>query len=699
MATSAIVNYHAFSSTTVKTNIIPESVLPISGILQTELALVDEITVNRSINSHPTATLTLFLVPSSTQTLDEVIEAKFNQYASGTEVELFGIKFIVQLPTVIRKSIRKFSTKTALLKLDLVGKWSPLANTRRQPLDEPYKVENKNHLLLSEAIALAGEGYVGSDIDIFLEGNAKVNIVTPRELLENNARSLKGFVFYSNGNALEIREWGKTPRRQLPLNIVKTQDIEEPRPGFGATVNGLKLVEEFRNTKFVPKKFTGNTGIEILVEYENATNEAEFLAPLYENASWALFGPAALEPFKNGNNAFDNSSQTKKKRTLQVKNGEPLITREEIKGWEYLTTDFYTVTADEITFDPPSILVVNGFWKTVEISTAIKQYDVDGYYLGDGITGNRRTRYKQETGFEAAEAQKEIEANPGDSVLVDIRDTYSFFDFAINGKTINFLEDKGLLYNNEFPNDEGIIPKYLKRSQKTELNLVTAPDPASTDENPLPDMVTGRDFFEEKIVNVTSPKDASSAQSPERFREITYTRNAQGQALSRFAKNGNSREVKGRPDTARRLVNLTGDYVNPSTDLDSGVSYLLVSEGADVVVSPEVERNTISFDNIFNQQALLQVAQVELSKRNTNATSASVSINQYLPWEEGDTIEYNQRDYILQSINFTVKPKLIQGQVRLVNQSFSLRLGAYLLPGVTLFAVTANNQLIELGSV
>ncbi len=699
MSTSAIVNYHPLTSSTIKTNIIPASVLPITGILQTELALVDEITVNRSLNSHPTATITLFLVPSSTQTLDEVVDAKFSQYASGTQVELFGIKFIVNLPTVIRKSIRRFSTKTALLRLDMVGKWSPLANTRRHPLDEPYKVANKNHLLLSEAIALAGENYFGPDIDVFLEGNAKVNIVTPRELLENNAPSVKGFVFYSNGNGLEIREWGNTPKRQLPLNIVKTEEIEEPRPGFGATVDGLKLVEEFRNTKFVPKRFVGNTGIEILVEYENATNESEFLAPLYENASWALFGPSVLEPFKNGNNAFDNSSQTKKKRTIQVKNGEPLITTEEIKGWEYLTTDFYTVTADEIIFDPPSILVVNGFWKTVETNFTTKQYDGDGYYLGDGITGNRRTRYKQETGFEASEAQKEIEANPGDSVLVDIRNTYNFFDFPINGGTVNFLEDKGTFYNDESPNDEGVIPKYLKRSQKTELNLTTAPDPASTDENPLPDMVTGRDFFEEKITNITSPRDASSAQSPERFREVTYTRNAQGQALSRFAKNGNSREVRGRPSTAQRLVDLTGDYINPSTDLDSNITYLLVSEGADVVISPDVERNTVSFDNIFNQQALLEAAQVELSKRNTNATSATIQVNQYLAWEEGDIIEYLGRDRVLESINFTVKPKLIQGQVRLVNESYSLSLGAYLLPGVTLFAVTQNNQLIELGSV
>ncbi len=699
MSTSAIVNYYPLTSTTIKTNIVPESVLPVSGILQTELALVDEITVNRSINSHPTATVTLFLIPTLTQTLDQVIDAKFNQYAAGTEVELFGIRFIVDLPTVIRKSIRKFKTKTALLQLDLIGKWSPLANTRRNLLDEPYKVENKNHLLLSEAIALTGENYFGPDIDIFLEGNAKVNIVTPRELLENNARSVKGFAFYSNGNGLEIREWGKTPKRQLPLNILKTEDIREPRPGFGATVDGLRLVEEFRNTKFVPKRFVGNTGIEILVEYENATNETEFLAPLYENASWALFGPTVLEPFKNGNNAFDNSSQTKKKRTIQVKNGEPLLTREETKGWEYLTTDFYTVTAEEIIFDPPSILVVNGFWKTIELTFTTKQYDGDGYYLGDSTTGNRRTRYKQETGFEAAEAQKEIEANPGDPILVDIRDTYDFFDFPVNANTINTLEDKGTFYNDESPNDEGVIPKYLKRSQKVELNLTTAPDPASTSETPLPDMVTGRDFFEEKITNITSPKDASSAQSPERFREVTYTRNAQGQALSRFAKNGNSREIIGRPNTAQRLVDLTGDYTTPSTDLDSNVSYLLVSEGAEVVISPEVERNTISFDNIFDQQSLLEVAQVELSKRNTSATSATVESNQFLPWEEGDIVEYLGRNYVLESINFTVKPELIQGQVRLVNQSFSLGLGAYLLPGITLYVVTQNNELIELGSV
>ena len=691
---SAVIHYHPLTSVTKKTNIIPTSTLPIAGFIADE-PTVGQIRISRSLSDHPTGQVTLFLTPSDTETLDEVIEAKEDQYCSGTEVEIFGIKFVVDRTNTVKKSIRANLTRTAELRIDLTGKWSPYANTRRQPLDEPYKIENKNNLLLSDAIALSNTQYFGEDIRIYLEGNSRTNIITPRELLENNAKALKGFVFYSNPEGVEIKSWGNTTRRQLPLSIIKTQDISMPKIGYGAKLTGVKLAEEFRNTQFTPKQFIGNTGIEILVEYENATNEIEFNSPLYENASWAVFGPAVLEPFRNGNNTFDNSSQVRKKRILEVKNGETIRQSETIKGWEYLTISFYSIDANSITWSPPSVLVVNGFWKTIETSYTEKYYNPDGYWLGDSFNGQRRARYKQETGFESSEAQKEVEA--GDTSYEAIRDSYNFFNLPTNGTTLVTLEEKGNYYADASPGDDGVAPLFMRRTQKTELNIVSAPDPASTADNPLPDMVTGRDFFEEKIINITSPKDSTSPQNPERFREVNYTRNAQGEALSRYAKQGNSREFSGRPGNAPRLIDLTGDYQNPTGDLVAGSSYLLVSEGAEV--SDDIPRGSATFDSVYTQSELLEVAQVELSKKNIKAMTTQLDINQWLDWNEGDIVNFDNRDWVLNSIDFTIEPDRTTGSTRLLNKGFNIELGSYLLPGISLYLVTEDDRLVLVGSI
>ena len=461
----------------------------------------------------------------------------------------------------------------------------------------------------------------------------------------------------------------------------------------------MKLVAEYRNARFVPKKVIGNTGVQILVEYENATNEDEFNAPLYESDTWFLFGPAVIEPFRNGNNNFDNSSQVRKKRLLEVKNGETISQSEFIKGWEYNSADFYTITTTEITWDPPSILVVNGFWKTVETSNTTKYYDGDGYWIGDSTTGQRRVRYKQETGIEYAEAQREVLNDPGNTTLENIRDTYLFFDFAIDGNVFVNLENKGDFYADMRPGDDGVNPKFARRIRKVELNLVTAPDPGSTEEDPLPDMVTGRDFFQETIQNIMTPESSTSPQEPERYRQINYTRNAQGEALSRYAKAGSSTENAGRPGNAKRLIDLTGDYVSPPSDLVAGGSYLLVSQGAEINVSADLERQTVSFDNVFDLTTLLEVAQVDLSQKNTGALTTSVMINEFILWDEGDLVNYRNRTWVLNGYSFTIKPERIEGVTRLLNQSYTLNLGSYLLPSIDAYVVNEDDELELLGSI
>ena len=212
-------------------------------------------------------------------------------------------------------------------------------------------------------------------------------------------------------------------------------------------------------------------------------------------------------------------------------------------------------------------------------------------------------------------------------------------------------------------------------------------------------MVTGRDRFEETVVNILSPIDSTGPQYPETYRQTKYTRSTQGEALSRYAKRGDSRTFAGRPQTAQRLIDLTGDYETPPGDLVGGTSYLLVSEGADITESLDVERSSVNYANVFTQQELLEVAQVDLSQRNTVAKAVSLNLNDYLPWEEGDMVNYEGRQYVLESTSLTIRPQRFEGETRLVNESFDVSLGAYLLPSVSLYLVNENDEVILLNQI
>ena len=233
---SAILHTFPLESATKKTNLIPTTTLSIAGFIADEPAC-GEITVSKNIKQHPTAKVMLYLRPTATETVDDILEAKLTQYCMGTEIELFGTTYIVNKQITTEKSIKQNLTDQKMLELELVGKWAPQGANRRSPLDEPYKVTNTNNQTIEDVIALSGETYVGPTLDIYYQGNSLTNVVVPRQVLESNAISMKGFVYYSNADALEVREWGKTTLRQLPLSIVATPDLKQVYSGFGATVD------------------------------------------------------------------------------------------------------------------------------------------------------------------------------------------------------------------------------------------------------------------------------------------------------------------------------------------------------------------------------------------------------------------------------------------------------------------------------
>ena len=683
--TSVLIHYLPTVGSQIKTNIIDPNLFDTSGLLSNEPA-VGEIRLTRSIEQHPTATVKLFLTPNSMQTLKEVIDEYKLKYRSGTQVRLLGRDFNVSSLVPTEASQRKNLTHSAEFQLSLTGKWAEFGSTRRNPLDEPYKVENRNNLLLSEAIALSGNTYIGNDLTIYLEGNSKVNVIQPRQQLINNARTLLGFAYYSNDDGLEIRSWGQTAVRNLAISDVKNERLSNPMNGYGTIVDGCPLVEEFRNTRFTPKQIVGNSTIQLLVEYENCSNEGEFLAPLYESDQWAIYGEQVLEPFKNGNNTFDNSSQTKTKRLFQVKNGERILTSETVKGWEYYTTDFYDITGNSITWNPPSILVVNGFWKTVKTSSSPKFYDVNGWWLGDSINGTIRARFKQETGRERSiEQQNVINAAPAELFTREaIRDTYNYFNLPIAGNTIPTPAKFSDYFVDIRPGVDNVEPLFVIQQNKTELNIITAPDPGASEDRELTDMVTGRDFFESKTITVLSPVDRFAPQEPETYREVTYTRNAEGEGLGRYARNAGSKQFPSRPGVAPRLIDLDGDYQQPTTDLISGVNYFLRSENAEITVSNDLERSSVGYENVFTLFDLQRVAEADLSFKNRTACTTNVTLVQPVLWDEGDVVNYRNEKWTLNSMNLVIAPERENNQLRLINKQFVMSLGRYLKPGVNI---------------
>jgi len=236
------------------------------------------ITINRTWRGHPTATLQII---TDTNELPQIK----NEFRNGKELNMFGIGFIVERLTDKRYGARTSAVRRVDVTINLIGKWGSQNRNSRSKVDELISLDNTNYTTLSQIASIAGFPYSGDDLTIYYEPDQRI-VINPRQEIERHALSLKGYIYYSNPNQVEIRPW-----ISQPVDIISDYDIVDttistPRSGYGYIYGDVQLLEEFRNAKYSFDIVSdSNFGVVTLFEYENCVNDVDLRQPDFDLTS------------------------------------------------------------------------------------------------------------------------------------------------------------------------------------------------------------------------------------------------------------------------------------------------------------------------------------------------------------------------------------------------------------------------------
>lgn len=643
------------------------------------------VSINRTFKGHPAASMTI----ATTTSNEGVLRTSFRP---GSEVSLYGIGFFVSGFRRIRFSPVTVPNDYLVFEIDLTGKWNSKGNTGRAVLDTPIKISDTNQTSLVDIMQRAGVTYAGEDLDIFLPKNA-VNLVIPRQELENNAISLQGFIYYSDANSVQIRDWDRGIQKIISLDDLEGTEITFEENGYGALYGDVPLLEEFRNTLLTFNSTVDASGIQVLYEYENCNNRSELIqAPItFEGFE------ANLDSFRSANNAFDNGGLVKIERKITQVDGVTVKVEETKYGYLYLTYVFYTDQVGNVSrqFQLTSSLNLTPYWLVTEQTTRDRFFREDGYHRGDRTTGYIKGRYRKESQTEALDLRLELQelVNSGapqteiDKKQAEL-DTYAFLDLPISRTTTNTIDDFSNYYSDITADDSGVLPKFAKRVATYENTVTTTPDPSTADLSLVdpdrnPDLMTGREYRSSKdiIIQIPSAVDAE-IRRPEKYSEIDRTQNTQGEQRQDSASIANRREFATRPPALERRVDYNVTSAVPETNYQSSVKYLLRTEGSGV--TDDIERGNVSYPNIFDIDTALAVAGTDVSIRNVDAQVINITGKQRIEVDEGDFVNFDGNNWVVLGISENQEVSRFNGRGSLSVESFSLRLGRVLFPFVTL---------------
>lgn len=642
---------------------------------------IADVTINRALSGHPSASFTI----ATTREEEANIRQALRQ---GTEINLLGIGFFVASFNRERYSPTRYGDYL-VFNVNLVGKWSPKRNTKRGRLDEPFKLSNTNNILLSEIFNRINVPFSGEDLTVFLPKN-NTNIVVARQQLENNVISTSSYVYYSNPNQVETRLWDKGIAGIISLDDVDVDRITpEDGENYGHLYGDVPLAVEFRNALLSFDSVQDATGTVVTFEYEKANNEAELITAPVEVEGFK----ANLDGFRTANNAFDSGGLVKVEREVTVENSTTISIKERKFGYVYLTKDMYeklgVVTKQ---FQLTSPLLLQAFWKEIELTTTYRFFDDDGWHLGDRTTGYKLVRYRKESGTETVDLGIELqeETDPVEqNRLQAIIDTYDWFQQPVNRTSINSLDDLTNFYSDVTADDSGVIPKYNRRITTLEDSVSTIPDPATSDlplDDPerQPDLMTGTKYLSTKDIVIVTPSSIDATiRQPEKYVESSRTQNAEGEGKNQAAELGSRREITSRPGTVERKVNYDSlSVLVPEINYQSSTKYFVNSEGSDV--NDDIERETLSYPNVFDINKALEIARVDLSFKNREAQIISVPLKQRTSFGEGDFVLFDGNVWVILSITESMRISRANGVGQLLLNNHTLRLGRVLFPEIAL---------------
>lgn len=713
-AVSGLLSYTGLSSE-VESEGVPTTDIasPYPGFFA-EWNIEGSISISRSFRGHPSASLRFTAQAAYESTVRAALK-------NGNSVQMYGVGYLVQSLRIVELSPRKYPQRLIFVEVNLQGRWDSRGNTARSPLDKALKLKklsSNGKTSVSRLFGASGVGYAGPAIDIKVPNDTPSEAaVTARSELESRAIVALGFPYYSNPGAVEVRRWGGTPVHFLSDADILSGELIFDLPGHAAVFEGVQLTDEYNNVELtLDSEALGDTGQdELLTLYEG--DPFPEIPPRYADVEPGQ--PRVKITLRDPSMAYPGG-KTKTQKKVTYLNGSVLEEEEEVYGFLFSSVDVYNVflvtdgvaaryaTANDLFF------IYDQYWEKVRQVRTTYHYNAETRYL-ERIErrGWEKARFKQEgASLEAVEFKKQYVQALADGDLAtadELEDIIMMFQYP----------GKAAAYDQGFPNpadsqravflpvedtteyalvpfsahyedakkddseDEDVEPEpmFCKLETRSDNSYMLVSDPESTPEDERPPLSTGKKFQDVRSIEIVYPQPGGK-QSPEIYREIQATSNAQGAALRNVLNTSYYREMKGRPGVHTQLEKYQKDSNTPAPAEDySKYKFLLNSYGAE----SDADGSSISFPGVADPETGRRVAECALSILNSEkAESISLQVRHNFNYSEGDLIAWRGYFWVIFSIQDNQKIQRQNGQPKIQSESFELKLGRLFKPPVTM---------------
>lgn len=530
-------------------------------------------------------------------------------------------------------------------------------------------------------------------------------ILSLQQAIEDNLRHNGCFVDYSRADKVRSRLLGSTP-----IHVISYWDLidEELEIGINAYPRGF----DYQNSPLDWGKAEGTTigGEDTQGNPKQTPKPAWKLKPakkeVITTGSPTLDFPSEVSG-KNKSGvtlAFDNGGPTREQKTVTTEDGS--VTRQTSikKGFKPVACDdLYSYNSGTKKWVETGGLT--GTWQTIEELETTYTYDVGTGYLTNILTvGTRKLRLKKEGNNDSLAADRawndaESGSDAKAKALIKL-DFYRYKNASVREETVfslkrfrdryrdipppptedwqikepKFLPDGRLNPAATFPVTPGSAivevveggaiyvvmnakipvpgytdPHYCELEVSKKYSFISAPDPDSTEKNPLPHLSAGEDKEVEKAIYIPKPgenivdlglkKDASETETFITHEKISTRKDA---SFSRSATDSAQEMSKGKPTEHVRKIRQY-EKLDPKADQDDKNSLpneLEYRISTIPVTDPRLTGSSQSYPNAASlAQALVgAAADFEINNtRNTKTTNIQVS------WKIGSSIDVGDR--------------------------------------------------------
>lgn len=683
-------------------------------------AIEGELNFNRSFRGHPSASFQFKALASDE---DAIVEAFRNK----TPIQIYGMPFQVAETTIDYLSKRKYPDGWIEVSVSLEGGYTYKSTQPVKPIKAPalsgWTKGTKTTISMGQIANLAGLSYRGLPLPYIVEKDLNGQSTTTLEdAISDQELVYQGFVFWSNPNGVEVRSWGNTTTHYLAeADVYEVKS--KSRPGKEFIYQGTQLVDVYKNSPLTLDQDDENRGNEDAVPLLPKT--------ICDPAQDPSIPPEDVTDLRDPGRAFDNGGVTKTQRCTKYIGDAEIEFTEVTYGFAFAAIDVYYLAEVPVTTgDPPTTqnvkqwiydnaTVPGDFWIPVKVSRGVFKFDGYGYKSEIIDSGTETRRLKSEgnketldLGLQQSEITDQIEAGGLNAQqIADLNAQYNKLNDQVEAYHFNYVipSTKVTTYNLApfsayYPDvatpqtDENldpfdfIPPKFCLRETVNEQCYVNAPDPASTDTEPLPSIGTGRIFLHENSIQIVNTQ-----KGQELHYQTKTTNNTEGTDLRDALAITVTDKVKGRPNTHDRsdvaitlISNLPGRAPTAPVALTptdpSQVKYLLNVEGSGYPADGP-EQGGASY-NIGNPETARAAAECEMSINNTqSAETLDITCKRNLAYQEGDRLWFKGVLWVVFDVGWT--EKIESGM--LTCEGMQLKVGKYLRPVVTLTKAAQSN--------